>query len=503
MKSKVFLSLLFCAIWATADAATFTLHGKTGKTTLADADVFGIEDSSASYAVKHVTAINLKSFVLNDMVDFNPIAPFQYDSVTGNASIVLDTDLSSTSANDDTVPSAKATKAAIDAISITGFTPTIQANPPTNSDPEGWYEATSTGSLYHVAGANGVFTFTGSLTPNDTTPLAFTFTDETDVVADGGLECGEAITVLGINYPSSISTTGGDSGAGWKLNGGTVTSTTSTVLLNDLVTPCVYRAMTDSTTTNAPITIGGVTDTYSVTTAAPGITCNGTQSFIAGYVESFENGIGTFCTSEFSIPANIDGAIVSTFSTNAGTLIDTHSLEVFDTTAGNHRNDAVRVAMGAAGDNDWSLRFKYKVEEGPTAYGSIPFFSAGASPTDANTSKIFSITQYGNGGSGNTGPFRLQVATVGGTNSAYIKTGLMAGTTVCIEMDINPNTGATNTSTIKVFDADCMSNVSQSTFEIAPSITGAYMWWGGIVDDADPHHYGIDTVEFKSAGGAF
>lgn len=435
------------------------------------------------------------------VIDFSTTPPILYNN--GNFYINLDTDLSSTSANNDTVPSAKATKAAIDAISVTGFNPTIQTDAPTNASPDGWYLSTSTGSLYNVAQPHGVFTYAGTLTANDTTPTAFSFTDEVDVPADGGLECGEAITVLGINYQSPISTSGGDLGAGWKVNGGTVTSTPSTVSLNDSVVPCVYRSLSNSTPTNAPITIGGVTDIYTVTTAAPGVTCNGTQSFITGYVEGFENGTGAFCTSEFSIPANVDGAIISTVSTNLGTLIDTHSLEIFDTTSGNHRNDAVRVALGSSGDNDWSLRFKYKIEAGPTVYNTIPFLTSTSSSTDAGTGQIFKLNIVGNGGAGTTGPFRMQISTTGGTNSAYVKSGIVAGTTVCVEMNIHPNTGATNTSTIKVFDSDCTSNVSQSTFEITPSITGSYIWFGGVADDTDPHHYGIDAIEFKAAGGAF
>lgn len=52
-------------------------------------------------------------------------------------------------------------------------------------------------------------------------------------------------------------------------------------------------------------------------------TCDGTQSILAGDVETFENGTGTFCASEISVYANVDGGVVSTYSTNAGTLIDT------------------------------------------------------------------------------------------------------------------------------------------------------------------------------------
>lgn len=68
MKNKIILILLACLLCSTFThaAGTFTLHGKAGKTTLDDADVFGIEDSSASWAVKKVTIADLVNKVIGD-----------------------------------------------------------------------------------------------------------------------------------------------------------------------------------------------------------------------------------------------------------------------------------------------------------------------------------------------------------------------------------------------------------------------------------------------------
>lgn len=234
---------------------------------------------------------------------------------------------------------------------------------------------------------------------------------------------------------------------------------------------------------------------------APSSTCNGTHSILTGDIEIFENGTGAFCTSEFSVPANTDGGVVSTFSTNSGTLISTHSLEIFDTSAGNHRNDAVRVDLGEIeNDNNWSIRFKYKIESGPVAYSGISFMSGTESATDTQTNQGFSFIVGGNTGSTGSGPFRLQIT--GSDNSAHVRTALAAGTTVCIFIDINAYTGSGDTSTITVYDSDCSSNGSTSTFEIS-NRTIRYLWFGGINDDNDPHHFGIDDIEFNADGGAF
>lgn len=231
-------------------------------------------------------------------------------------------------------------------------------------------------------------------------------------------------------------------------------------------------------------------------------TCDGTQSIISGDIETFERGNGAFCTSEISVYANVDGGVVSTYSTNPGTLIYTHSLEIFDTTAGNHRVDAVRIDIGdAQDDNDWSIRFRYTIETGPNGTETISFFSVGSSSTNPGSGVISRLMLGGAGGDNNDGPFRMQVVEAA-DYSGYVRTGLIAGQTVCIFIDVNPYTGAGDTSTITVYDEDCTSNPSTSTFEIA-NVAGRYIWFGGILDDIDPHHFGIDNIEFNVSGGAF
>lgn len=90
MKNSIIYSLLFCTIWANADAATFTLHSKTGKTTLADADVFGIEDSAAAWSVKKVAASDLKKYIFGEGPTFTVTPPLNLNETTGVLSITAD-----------------------------------------------------------------------------------------------------------------------------------------------------------------------------------------------------------------------------------------------------------------------------------------------------------------------------------------------------------------------------------------------------------------------------
>jgi hypothetical protein len=78
----------------------------------------------------------------------------------------LDTDLATTSASDDTVPSAKAVKTALNAVSVAA--PTVQSADPTSASAQGWYCATGSGDCFYKS-SGGLFTLPGSYTADPTT----------------------------------------------------------------------------------------------------------------------------------------------------------------------------------------------------------------------------------------------------------------------------------------------------------------------------------------------
>lgn len=96
----------------------------------------------------------------------------------------------------------------------------------------------------------------------DTVPDAFTFTDVTDATVST-LYVSNAITVGGINFDSSISVSGGE----YDINNAeSWTSASGTVSSGDTVEVRQTSSATGSTQTDTVLTIGGVSDTYSVTT---------------------------------------------------------------------------------------------------------------------------------------------------------------------------------------------------------------------------------------------
>ncbi len=100
---------------------------------------------------------------------------------------------------------------------------------------------------------------------SDTTPDAFTFTDATGA-ALSSVNTSNAITVAGIDAAAAISITGGT----YSINGGSYTSSSGTITVGQTVTVKATASGSYSTAVNAVLTIGGVSDTYTVTTRAAG-----------------------------------------------------------------------------------------------------------------------------------------------------------------------------------------------------------------------------------------
>jgi len=103
----------------------------------------------------------------------------------------------------------------------------------------------------------------GSGPVTDTTPDAFTFTDVTNA-APSTLTESNAITVSGINAASAISVSGGE----YQISGGSWVTAAGTVTNGQTVKVRLTSSSAASTTSNVTLTIGGVSDTFSVTTAA-------------------------------------------------------------------------------------------------------------------------------------------------------------------------------------------------------------------------------------------
>ncbi len=104
---------------------------------------------------------------------------------------------------------------------------------------------------------------------SDTTPDAFSFTDQFNVPTTT-VRTSNAITVNGIDAAANISVTGGT----YSINGAAFTGSAGTVVNGDSVRVQHTSSGSASTTVDTVLTIGGVSDTFSSTTAGVGGTGN-------------------------------------------------------------------------------------------------------------------------------------------------------------------------------------------------------------------------------------
>jgi len=120
---------------------------------------------------------------------------------------------------------------------------------------------TTTSTTLTIGGVSDTFSVTTKSALPDTTPDQFTFTDQTGVALNTTITS-NMITVSGINAAASITISGGT----YSINGGSYTNAMGTINNGNTVTVRQISSGSYSTTTNAILTIGGVSGTFSVVT---------------------------------------------------------------------------------------------------------------------------------------------------------------------------------------------------------------------------------------------
>ncbi len=122
--------------------------------------------------------------------------------------------------------------------------------------------STATDLILTIGGVSDVFTVTTVAAP-DTTPDAFLYTDQVSVPL-GTIVESNTIVVSGINTAAAISITGGE----YSIDSGGYTAVAGTVDNGQAVRVRQISSSAFLTTTDATLDVGGVTDTFSVTTLA-------------------------------------------------------------------------------------------------------------------------------------------------------------------------------------------------------------------------------------------
>ncbi len=150
------------------------------------------------------------------------------------------------------------------------------------------YLSTSLATLT-VGGVSATFNITTLADPTpvpDTTPNAFSFTDQVDVAVNT-LISSNSITISGINTATPISIVDGD----YAINGGAFSNTSGLVNEGDSVQLRLNSSVNEATISNATLTIGDVSDTFSVLTLTSTIPVGstGNPSFTSNHFSGSAN----------------------------------------------------------------------------------------------------------------------------------------------------------------------------------------------------------------------
>ncbi|HJN09988.1 MAG TPA: LamG-like jellyroll fold domain-containing protein, partial [Pirellulaceae bacterium] len=173
------------------------------------------------------------------------------------------------------------------------------------------FQFTPTPAPQFGSGAGGTIVsayldFINPIIAADTTPDQFTFDDQPDVPRSD-IRTSNSIEVIGINAASPISISG-NSGK-YKINDGLYQDSNSTVNNGDTVTVRQTSSSSWSTAKNTTLNIGGVTDTFTVTTEAestlPSLSINNVSK------SEGNGGTTTFTFTVSMSGSNPDGASVN------------------------------------------------------------------------------------------------------------------------------------------------------------------------------------------------
>jgi hypothetical protein len=191
--------------------------------------------------------------------------------------------------------------------------------------------STSKSAALTIGGVSSTFTVTTGAQP----VLEGAFAPVTGAIP-GSIQTSNAITVTGTTLSAPITVSSGNE---YSINGGPFTSTPGTVQPGDLVTAQIVAPPTLNTTASAVVTIGGVTSTFTVTTAAQPIAQAGFTDVTGASVGSDQISNPITVTS-ITAPDSINISSGAEYSINGGP---------FTSAAGTVRpGDQVRVEATAA-----------------------------------------------------------------------------------------------------------------------------------------------------------
>ena len=172
---------------------------------------------------------------------------------------------------------------------------------------------TTVNAVLTIGGISDTFSVT---TLTDTIPDAFSFTDQADA-ALSTLITSDTVTLAGLGASSPISITGGV----YKINAGTYTSASGFVNNGDTVTVQTTSSLSGLTAVDVILSIGGVSDTFTVTTEM-----DADGDGVADSIDAFPTNIAASVDADNDgLPEEWNTSCDVTCQNNSGLTLDTTS----------------------------------------------------------------------------------------------------------------------------------------------------------------------------------
>lgn len=246
----------------------------------------------------------------------------------------------------------------------------------------------SRSATINVSGVSDTFTAT---TATDTTPTAFSFTDRTDITANTAIES-NTITITGINASTTASLSGGS--AQMSVNGGTFTSSNQTIGVGDTIKLKLTSSSTAGATVSTTLTVGGVSDTWSVTT---------TTATLLWSVGLAMGNFSTFGFNEQGYSSYIGGGFGTATDTSCD-LFNGTTTWGFSDTESNSANTFFHVS-GATSNAGWTT---LKIYSGTSNAGTLLSTKTRSSLTYSNSGGSFASWNMGSDFTASTGNLFLE-----------------------------------------------------------------------------------------------
>ena len=248
---------------------------------------------------------------------------------------------------------------------------------------------TSTNATITIAGVSD--TFTATTLAADSTPNTFTFTDQTAVAANT-LVYSNTITIAGINTSVTASISGNS--AEMQVNSGSYTSSNQTINVGDTIRLRMTSSATAGATVNTTLTVGGTSDTWSVTTTT------------ATLLWSVGLALGSFSSGPF-LTQGFSTYVAGGFGTATDTSCDLYNGTTtwgFNDTESSAGNTFFSVA-GATSNAGWTT---LKIYNGTSNSATLLATKTRSSLTYSNSGGSFASWDMGSDLTGGTGNLFLE-----------------------------------------------------------------------------------------------